>query len=188
MKTSIRRHSWIVTVPLAAAAVAYVTLSFLPARRAAAQARQQIRQKQDYIVQAGGLAAAARNAGTELEKTRAYVAAWRQRTPTEGRLSETYGRIHELAKAAGAKVTRFDPEPAVRYETISQIPINMGCAGPLAGICKFLEGVDDLPLAIWVKQVTLKHNGQDGENVQCELVLVVFSHNSENYDYIEKSE
>jgi Tfp pilus assembly protein PilO len=188
VKASIRRNSWIVTVPLAAAAAAYFTLSFLPARHATAQARQQIREKQDYIVQVGGLAGAARTAEAELEKARAYVAAWRQRTPTEGRLSATYGRIHELAKAAGAKVTRFDPEPAVRYETISQVPINMGCTGTLAGVCKLLEGIDGLPMAIWVKQVLLKRDGQDGGHVQCELVLVVFSHNSENYDYVAKSE
>jgi Tfp pilus assembly protein PilO len=188
MKGSIRRNSWIVTVPLAAAAVAYVTLSFLPERRATAEARQQIRQKQDYIVQAGGLAAVLRTAETELKRTRAYTAAWEQRAPAEGELSATYGKIHELAKAAGATVTRFDPEPAVHYETISQIPIKMGCVGSFAGICRFLEGVERLPLAIWEKEVAIKQNGQHEKDVSCELILAVFSNNSENYDYVGKSE
>ena len=188
MKGSIRRNSWIVTVPLAAAAVAYVTLSFLPERRATAEARQQIRQNQDYIVQAGGLAAVLRTAETELGKTRAYIAAWEQRAPAEGELSATYGKIHELAKAAGATVTRFDPEPAVRYETISQIPIKMGCVGSFAGISRFLEGVEGLHLAIWAKEIAFKQDGQNEKDVTCELILVVFSHNLENYDYVEKSE
>lgn len=188
MKKSTRRNSWIVTVPLAAAAVAYFTLSFLPERRATAEARQQIKQKQDYIVQAGGLAAVLRTAETELKRTRAYTAAWQERAPVEGGLSATYGRIHELAKAVGAKVTRFDPEPAVRYETISQIPIKMECGGPFAGICEFLEGVEKLPLVIWAEEVTVKQDGQNGKQVLCELILVVFSNNSENYDYVGKSE
>jgi len=188
VKKSTRRNSWIVTVPLAAAAVAYFTLSFLPERRATAEARQQLRQKQDYIVQAGGLAAVLRAAETELKRARAYTAAWQERAPVGGGLSAAYGQIHELAKAAGANVTRFDPEPAVPYETISQIPIKMECGGPFAGICEFLEGVEKLPLVIWAEEVTVKQDGQNEKHVLCKLTLVVFSNNSENSDYVGKSE
>ena len=119
MKPGIRRSSWIVTVPVAAAAVAYVTLSFLPERRAIGEARRQIRQKQDYIVRAGGLAPAVRITQQKLEKAQACNTAWEQHAPTERELSALYGKIHELAKAAGTTITKFDPEAALRYEKVS---------------------------------------------------------------------
>ena len=46
MRTAIRRNSWIVTVPLAAAAVAYFVFFFLPNQRTIAELRNRIRQKQ----------------------------------------------------------------------------------------------------------------------------------------------
>jgi Tfp pilus assembly protein PilO len=188
MKRSVRPSSWIVTVPLAAAAVAYLGLSFLPGRRATGEARQQITRKQDYVVQAGSLARVLRTAEAELRKTRAYNTAWKERTPAERELPGTYGKIHEQAKAAGVTVTRFDPESAVRYEMISQIPIRMGCVGSFEGISRFLDGLENLRLAIWIKELVLARSGQDGKAVSCELVLAVFSDNSENYDYVGKSE
>ena len=194
MKTGIRRSSWIVTVPVAAAAVAYITLSFLPNRHAISEARNQIKEKQDYIVQAGSLDNALRIAEEELEKIRACTTAWQRQAPVEGELSALYGQIHELAKATGTAVTRFDPEPVVRYERISRIPVGMACVGSFAEICGFLEGLEGLPLEIWVDELRLGRViqggqvGQEGQSVSCELTLAVFVNNSENSDYVEDSE
>jgi Tfp pilus assembly protein PilO len=186
--TSIRRSSWIVTIPLAAAAVAYVTLSFLPDRRAIGEARRQIRQKQQYIVQSGGLATVLRSAEEELKKTQAYNAAWGQHAPVEAELSAVHGKIQELAKASGTTITRFDPEPAVRYEKISHFPIGVGCVGSLAEICGFLERLESLPTRIWVKDLLLKETGKDGNPILCELNLGIFANNLENSDYVEHND
>ena len=188
MKTTIRRNSWLVTVPLAAAAVAYICLSFLPERRAIGKARQQVRQKQDYIVRAGSLATALRIAKEELEKTGTYNTSWEQHAPAQGELSALYGKIHELAKAAGITITRFNPEPVVRYETISRIPIGMGCVGSFADIGQFLEGLESLPMEIWANELHLNRAGENGQDVSCTLTLVVFACNSKNSDYVEDTE
>ena len=188
MKTTIRRNSWLVTVPLAAAAVAYISLSFLPERRAIGKARQQVRQKQDYIVRAGSLATALQIAKQELKKTGTYNTAWEQHAPAQAELSGLYGKIHELAKAAGVTITRFNPEPVVRYEKISRIPIGMGCVGSFAQICEFLEGLEGLPLKIWANECHLARGEQNGQGVSCELTLDVFTCNLENSDYVEHTE
>ena len=48
-KARFSRGNWIVTLPLAAAAVAYVMLGFLPGRKAIGELQQQVQQKQDYM-------------------------------------------------------------------------------------------------------------------------------------------
>ena len=188
MKTKIRRGSWIVTVPLAAVAVLYIMLSFLPGRRAIGEFRDQIRQKKDYIAQATRLAAAIETARKELDRTQAYNAAWEQVAPAQGTISALYGKIHELAKDAGNNTTRFDPEPIVTRERTRQIPLTLGCTGSFAQIREFLQGLEDLPAAIWVNSLDLENVEQAGKSIACEISLVVFASNPENSDYVEHSE
>jgi Tfp pilus assembly protein PilO len=188
MRTAIRRSSWIVTVPLAAAAVAYFIFFFLPNKRAVGEARNHIKRKQDYIVQCESLARALRLTQQELEKSEAYNTAWQQEAPVAEDLAALYGRIYELAKNAGTKVTRFDPEPAVHYERISYIPLAMGSVGSFTEICGFLEGLEDLAAEIWIKDLQLDRMGGSGGSVTCELSLVVFTSNLENSDYVEQSQ
>ena len=188
MKTTVRRGSWFLTLPLAAAAVAYIAFSFLPNRRATGKAREQIRQKQDFVVQAGSLAEVLRSVEEQLEESQSYNAAWEQHAPIERELSALYGKIHELARSAGTNITRFDPEPPVRYERISFVPLAVGCDGSFADICGFLEALEGLPPAIWVNELDVSRTGRVEEPVACLLALAVFTLNPENSDYVDRSE
>ena len=187
MKTKVHRGSWIVTVPLAAASIAYIMLVFLPGRRAIGEARDQIEQKQDYITRAAGLPAL-RAAQQALEKTQAYNTTWEEHAPAQGRLSALYGRIHALAEAAGTTTTRFDPEPLVSYDNLLQIPLVVGCTGSFAQVCEFLRGLEGLQATIWMESVDLEHLVGVGESITCELNLVVFVDNPEISDYAKHSE
>ncbi len=188
MKTKARRGSWMVTVPLAAAAVIYVTLVFLPGRRAIGEARDQIQQKQAYIAQSASLPMALNTAQRQLQKTRAYTAAWKEHAPTAGELSALYGKVHALAKAAGATTTRFDPEPVIPLDTISKIPLTVGCTGTFDQVCEFLRSLETLPMTVWVDAIKIeKLTGSEGF-VVCELSLVVFADNPEISDYANRSE
>ena len=101
MNTKIKRGSWVVTVPLAAAAIGYVVLVFLPGRRSVSEAREQLELKQDYIARAAGVATALQAAHHELNKAQAYNSSWEERAPAKGGLSALYGKINALAKAFG---------------------------------------------------------------------------------------
>ena len=188
MRTAIRRNSWTVTVPLAAAAVVYFVFLFLPNQRTIGELRNHIRQKQNHVAQCDGLATALRLAQQELEQSEAYNTAWQRHAPTAEHLAALYGKIHQLAKNAGTRVTRFDPEPAVPYERVYGAPLEMGCDGSFAEICGFLEALENLAEEIWIKDLLVNKTGSSGDSVACELSLVVFANNLENSDYVEESQ
>lgn len=188
MKINVRQGSWIVTVPLAATALAYIMLCFLPGRRAIGEARNQVAQKQAYIARAAGLATTLRAAQQELGKTQTYNMAWREHAPAQGELSALYAKIHALAKIAGVATTRFDPEPVIRRDTIRMIPVSMGCVGRFAEICEFLRQLENLPVVIWISSLHVGETTQNGDSVPCEISLAIFTDNQENSDYVRQSE
>jgi Tfp pilus assembly protein PilO len=188
MKTSVRRSSWIVTIPVAAAAVAYLCLCFLPESRVIGEARDQVRQEQNYVVEAARRVEVLNAAVEELRQTQAYNATWVRHAPTERDLSAAYGEIHDLAKASGATITRMDPEPPVRYETVSRTPLKVECVGSFVGICGFLERLEGLPQEIWVTELHLERSREERGPVLCQMTLGIFASNPEDSDYVEHSE
>jgi Tfp pilus assembly protein PilO len=183
-----RPGSWIVTVSLVAAAVAYMLLIFLPGRRAIGELREQLGRKQSFLAQNASLAQALTAARHELEKAETYCAAWKQRAPAEGELSALYGKINELTKAAGTITTRFDPKPVAVHERTREIPVTMGCTGTFAEVFALLRSLESLPPTIWLDTVQFKKNGETGASVAAEINLVVFANNSEDSDYVKRSD
>jgi len=188
MSNRIRQGSWIVTLSLIAAAVAYLLVIFLPGRRVIGELRSQVSQKQDYLAQNIGLAKGLMAAQQELEKTRAYNTAWNERAPAEGELSIFYGKINELAKAAGTVTTRFDPKPVQVHEQTREIPVTMGCTGTFAQIFELLRSLENLPPTIWLDTVQFKKNKEVGNTVAGEINLVVFANNPDNSNYIKPAD
>ena len=187
-KTRVYRGSWIVTLPMAGVAAAYVMLVFLPGRRAIGEARDKIEQSQKHITQATAMAAALPVLEEELRTTQAYNTAWEENSPGQGGLSALYGKINALAKAVGTTTTRFDPEPVVPRDTIREIPIAMACTGSFAQLFNFIQSLEGLPEEIWVNSYKLENIAGKEGSVTCELTLVVFASNSKNSDYVENSE
>lgn len=182
MNTKIRRSSWIVTVPLAAAALAYLLLFLLPGNRAIGELRQQIRQKRDFIEIAASMAKTLGTLRTQREQAASYSAACAGGGSTSGGISAIFGEINDLATAAGTTVTRFDPEPVVSYDKIKRIPLTMGCVGSFAEICTFLRRLEELPAMIWVETLRVEKIDKNSESVSCEINLVVFAGNPEDSD------
>jgi Tfp pilus assembly protein PilO len=188
MTTPVRRGSWIVILPLAAVAAAYVVFFFLPGRRAIAELRQQARAKQDFVAEADRLQQTLRDGKQEMEKTQAYVAACRRRIPDEKELGTVFGRIHQVADAAGIRITRFDPQPPVVYETLRRVPVLVGCSGSFAQMYEFLRNLEALPTSLWVGSLKAEKDGRNAKNVQCEVGLAIFAGNSGHSDYVRRSE
>jgi Tfp pilus assembly protein PilO len=182
------RGTWIVTIVLAASAVAYLVLVFLPGRRAMGEFQQELARRQGYLAQNSGISRALASAEQELDKAEAHYAAWKQRAPGEGQLSTLYGKINELAKAAGTTTTRFDPKPVESHEQVREIPLTMGCSGTFAQLFDLLKSLESLPGTIWIDTVQFRKVTEKSEAVACEINLVVFVNNSENSDYVKHSE
>jgi Tfp pilus assembly protein PilO len=180
---TLRRGSWIVTLPLIAVAVAYFMLFVLPGRRAIAELREQIRVKEEYVAKAAGVAASLASRKQELEKARAYAAVWQQRLLEESEITAFYGRIHEAARAAGTRFTRFDPQPPTPYQKFSRIPVTLGCSGSFAQIHDFLWHLEDMQSTLWMESLRIEKAGESDKDASCEVVLVIFAGNHDISDY-----
>jgi len=182
MKTKIPRGSWIVTVPVAAVAVVYVVLFFLPGKRAIGELREKIQQHQECIDQATAVAAMLPAVQKELQKAEDYNTAWEKQAPAVGEAAALHGKINALALAVGAELTRLEPTPVVPYDKIQQIPLTVSCTGSFAQISGFLRSLEELPQTLWIDSLSLEKPEEAGEAVECELSLVVFADNPENSD------
>jgi len=188
MKVTIRRGSWIVTIPLVGAALAYLLLFFLPGRRAVGELKEQIETKREYIKKSAGLAKALLAVQQQLGKAEAYNTRWLEHAPARRDLAALYGRINQLAWSSGTVVTRFDPERIRARAKLQEIPLSMGCMGSFRQIYEFLRSLETLPQEIWVKELSLEKRDTPKGFVTCELSLAVFADNPEDSDYVKHSE
>ena len=188
MKAEVYRGSWIVTIPLVAAAAAYFMLVFLPANRAIGEARQEIKRKQETLAQSAGLPEILLSTQRKVGETQSYVAVWERRAPTPQEQSSLHGRVHALAQSAGITTTRFDPEPVVTCAAICKIPITVGCSGSFGQICDFIELLEREPAKIWIEYVNIEKLDGDKEGATGEIKLVAIANNLKNSNYAEHAE
>ena len=188
MSAEVQRGSWLVTLPLALLAVGYLALFYLPGRRAISQAVDQIEQRKEFLAQAASLGTALGVAEQEAEKADRFVALWEKSCPPAEELSALYGEIYALAEAAGVGVTRFDPEAVVRAERSVRIPLKMGCRGRFDQVFGFLARLEDVRYDVWTTDLRMERMSEDGEDISCELNLIVFADNSGNSDYLGQSD
>jgi len=187
-KTQPRRSGWIVGLIMAGIGVAYVMLVFLPVKRSIDDLRSQIQLKQQFVAEGSGLAAMLQFQREELQRAQAYQTLWQERSPRIEDRSFVEGKIYALAEAAGVTTTRFDPEPIVRHESISQIPVSIGCNGTFAQVEAFLNALENLPMLIWVTSVSIENLDVTKGLVASEVSVVVFADNSEISNYAKDSE
>jgi Tfp pilus assembly protein PilO len=191
MKTNVTGSHWIITLPTLAVAAAYGYFVFLPKERSIAALRGEINAAEQFIEQVEALAPAIEATRQHLDKTRQYVDQWKQSAPTEDGLSEVFGRINRLAAESGITTTRFEPQPAVAYDTIQRLPVVVACVGSFDEICQFLQGLDRLTGTVWIERLRIQgsgESGESGEDVDCELSLAVFTDNPDDSDQVDPSE
>ena len=187
MSKQLGRGSWLVTVPLAASALAYMVFLYVPTRSVIAELEEQIATRQEYLAHVAPLSASAAFAQEELRGTLAHNRRWIQSSPAPGEMSHFYARIHELAGGAGAVITRFDPDKPVYHQLIRETPLSIGVTGTFADVFRFLQGVESLGEEVWVNYIVMEKPAgrQDSEG---RVNLAVFSVNSDISDYVEHSD
>lgn len=171
---------------LAAIAIAYLALVWLPGRREIRAVREEVRTKRQYVNQSTGLTKTLIAAEKELIAAEAVVNKWAETAPGNKDLPPLFGQINALAKQSGLAVTRFDPEPFVVHEEFREIPLLIGCSGKYAQIFEYLRSIEKQPMSIWVEFLRLDKADDSSENVKCELNMVVFSDNPDSSDFIKQ--
>src|SRR5580704_7471311 len=107
-----RRRSWPVTLAVAAASIAYFCCSFLPTARAIRQAHDETRARDEFIAGATSLPSELIETQKQLDRATEYVAHWKPRLPAGAALPAVLERMTRQADLAGARTTRFEPQPA----------------------------------------------------------------------------
>jgi Tfp pilus assembly protein PilO len=186
-ESKFHRGSWLVTIPLVAIAVIHIMFVFFPGRKVISQLRMEIESRQLYISNAGNVSAKLAAAQQDLLEAKSYIEKWRHAAFIVHRLPVLYGNINNLSKQAGTAITRFEPQMFLELGLIRQIPIHMACTGTIAKIHEFIRSLESLPQTIWLDSLKYQKSGQNGENVLCEINLVVFSDNPKNSDYADSS-
>ena len=176
------RGSWLVTLPMAAIAIGFVTLVFLPGQRRTQALRDELRLKQDFILAAGKMGAELHKLRDELAETRAYSAHWRGAATSSTQITALYGKIAQLAQDSGVSTTRFAPGAPTQIERLQRIPLDVVCHGTFAQIQAFLAALEGCQQPVWLNDLKLEANSEYGGSVRCELALATFVDNSEKSD------
>jgi Tfp pilus assembly protein PilO len=178
MRFAASRQTWLVTVPIALGASAYVWFVFLPGKRAIAELNGELETKQMFAASAGRTAAAIRQLETLSQDTQAYATEHRLPSASSADMARLYGAIAEAMREAGVRTTRFAPEPAVKYDQMQRTPVRVGCVGSFDEVSALLSQLEQLPYRVWIESVTMQPEREDGKAVRCEATLGIFVDNS----------
>jgi Tfp pilus assembly protein PilO len=182
MKKPSVRHSWLITLPIASVAGAYLYFFFFPGQLAIAELRHELQNKQAYAANRITVLTQIAKLEQEIKDTQAYNEDFAPRPCRSAELAKLFGQIAERTQQAGVVTTRFAPESPVKYDALRRIPLRLGCEGSFGAVCKLLESLESLDERLWIDDLNLSSAGKDGKNVSCEISLVVFADNSENSD------
>ena len=188
MNSNLLSRHWKTIVLTLGAAGTYAFLCYLPGEAALDGLRAELAAAAESIQQAETFAPAIEATRQQTDITRQYVQKWEESAPSEDELSELFGRINRLAEQSGVTTTRFEPQPAVPYDTLCRLPVEMACAGSFAEICRFLQALERLEETIWIGELRMRQDGEDEEDLGCELTLDVFADNPDGSDQVDHSE
>lgn len=153
----------------------FVLVIYLPGERACQAARHEIIKSNraiDEMPQHISLAAAQQK---RLREREASISQLNRLLDHEDDLHVVLQRVAELARAAGLKVDRIQPQTTVNRETYRVVPYQLTGFGNFRRIAAFLRGLEAEPTLFNVERFTLKSEAeQSGETLRAEITFSVF--------------
>lgn len=177
-----RSQSWIITLLLVGASVAFLSVVFLPGKRAIGELRDELRTSQEFVAAAGSLSVAIDAAQEELDRTRQYNAIWRPKPADSAGVATLFGSIAQEIKRSGAVSTRFAPQAETAYVGMRKIPLNVSCEGAFEALHGLLVGLETSCPGVWVTNVEFGRSSENGQTARCDLDLVIFAENDKSSD------
>jgi Tfp pilus assembly protein PilO len=173
---------WLVTGGIAGVAVAYVFLAFLPSQKAIRLMQGQLREKQEEIAATNKMFASVSLTRGQLDHASVFVKQWQKDAPAPHELSRIYARASDMARLAGVRLLRLDPQAARPHALVSEYTVTVSVEGTMEGIFNFFRGVEDLPQTIWLQDIHMRKAGETGEKLRCDLTLTIFGDSADNSD------
>jgi Tfp pilus assembly protein PilO len=183
VSTQIKKpKSWILTVLIAGAVLAYAFFAFLPTQKSIAGLRSELAEQRKEVLERGSLEAEIVGLQSRIAVVRATLDAWREHAPTEQETATFIGVVSQLAQQAGARVERITPRSVVNMAALRQHPADLTVEGDFVQIADFLRSLEQRPETIWITRLNLTASGDAGASVRCELSFTVFTDNPGNSD------
>jgi Tfp pilus assembly protein PilO len=177
---SLTLPSWLVTCGVASLAVVYVLFVFLPTQRKAKQLKLKKYELMQYVanqLKTSEMIKQARERHAEVEQV---TVAWRRHAPHVSELGRTLSGITQQARQAGVVLQRFDPQPQIPLQVITQQPIQVALEGDFAQVFDFLQRIETMPHRVWISNLTLSPASEDGQTLRAEMTLTIFADLAEN--------
>lgn len=182
MKKSFLTGGWGAIIPLTAAFGVYMFFVFLPGMKDIRRMRSEMEINQVVVQAASSVPEQLKRIDQEFLDANHYLEAHRGITNKPGDVAEMFGRISNLAKTSGVVTTAFRPETKQSLATLERIPLTFGCRGTHHQVQTLLASLEGLNRRIWVDEVLIERNQQNGKFVMCELKLAIFADNFEISD------
>lgn len=177
-----RRSSWFVTLPVAAAALGFLWLVFIPTAKAIRADRQEITAKQQVVLRRDMLQASIQNVQNDLKAAHDFITQSRADCPSHDRLAGVFGMMTELARKHRLTTLQFEPQHETALETLHIAPVRMIVTGSYNDFCRLLASLERLPIPMWIAQARIEPNRETAESIEAELVFEVFADYSKTSD------
>ena len=164
---------WLVTGGIACVALGYLCFVFLPSQKAMKATRQQLAEKQQFIMETDRLFAAVNAVQQEHEQTSAFAEKWQHDAPDTHQADRLPTQISFQANLAGVRILRLEPQAPKPHGLVVEYPILVSVEGGFEGLFEFLKSVEELPQTIWLQNVKLHRSGEMRGDMQCELTLAI---------------
>ncbi len=179
--------SWLVTGLVATLAVLYTLFIFLPTQRSAAILKSKKYELMQYVANRSKLGDKIEQARQRHALVKQSSVSWHQHAPKLGELGRVLSGITQQARQAGVRLQRFDPQPNVALQSVSQQAIAVALEGDFAQVFDFLHRLESLPHRVWITNLTLSAASEDAQTLRAEMTLTIFADLAENPDYAKST-
>lgn len=177
-----KTRSFVLTISIGGLVLLYAFFVFLPTRRAIAKMRSALDEKRQFIVTTQKDYTEIGAVQEDLERTRAWVADWKQNSPKRNNLGGFFARVAEISRESGTHVERITPEEPVEMKSLSRHPVRLVVGGRFSELFAFVQALEQMPFTVWIDRLQIQAPGQTGERLSCELSLAVFTDNQDLSD------
>lgn len=175
MKSALRKDNVLSILGTAGIVGFFVFVIYLPNERACQAARRDILQANRIIDEMPHRIALASEQQKRVAARQDMVRQLDHLLDSEDELHVVLQRVADLAKGAGLRVDRIQPQPLVNRETFRSVPYQISVFGSFRRIASFLKGLESEPTLFVVDRLSLKSESEKaGAVLRADMTFSVF--------------
>jgi len=139
-----------------------------------AEARQQIRDKQEKLTALKEAGVSINELPAEIEKLRKAIAFFESKLPEEKEMDKVLREVWQIAEKNGLSTKSVRSAKAIPSAEYSEQPIRMVIVGPFGGFYNFLRSVEELPRITRISDMTLEKDQKNEGQMTADFVLTIY--------------